>query len=205
MIDFVEGELAHWEASRLVISMHGLGMSVLVSAKTAEKFSGHKGTIRLDTYLNVREDALELYGFSSIMEREVFMRLISVSGIGPKLALRILSSVPPSEMIEKIRSGNIQGLTAIKGIGKKTAEVLVANLRTPFQKLSITSSSDVSNTSSENQNFVETPDFANDAIKALCALGLREIEAEKAVQKAMAQHPESMNTSVLVSLALKMV
>jgi len=201
MIDFIEGELARWEASLLVVRVHGLGLSLLVSAKTAELFAGQNGKVRLDTYLHVREDALELYGFGSTLEREVFLRLISVSGVGPKLALRILSFVSPAEMVEKIQSGNTQGLMSIKGIGKKTAEVLIANLRSPFQKLSLQLSASPDGKLSEQ--ITRPSSHAEDAVKALCSLGLKENEAEKAVQKVLSQNPENSNTSFLVAQALK--
>src|SRR3954465_1009009 len=137
MIEFLRGRLAQKLPARLVIDVGGVGMGVDVSLRTAEAMPGEGETVNLLTYLHVREESLELYGFQDDVERTPFLKLLGVSGIGPRLALRILSALPPWQLARLIIDGDIRSLTALKGIGKKTAEVMVASLRTSLSKMDL--------------------------------------------------------------------
>ena len=137
MIEFLRGRIASKEPARLVIDVGGVGLGVDVSLRTSEKVGVEGDPIELMTHMHVREEALELYGFHDGAEKALFLKLLSVSGIGPRLALRILSAVTPQQLAGFIRNGDVRSLTALKGVGKKTAEVLIATLRNSVAKLEL--------------------------------------------------------------------
>ncbi len=199
MIEFLRGRLAHREPARLVIDVGGVGMGVDVSLRTAEKFPRTGETVELITYLHVREESLELYGFQDAVEKTIFLKLLSVSGIGPRLALRILSAVDPDQLARMILNGDIRGLTALKGIGKKTAEVMVASLRNSMAKLDLRPQIDGKpSTTPEHE-------AAHDAVLALITLGVKDVGAQSAVQKALEKLGASATTSQLITQALQEV
>lgn len=199
MIEFLRGRLALSQPTRLVIDVGGVGFGVDVSLRTGESFTKIGEPIEIITYLHVKEDALEIYGFQSPMEKMVFLKLLGVSGIGPKLALRILSAVQPHQLAQMIVSGDIRSLTALKGIGKKTAEVMVATLRTSIGKM------DLRGEDGEKPPMDIGSESARDAIMALISLGVKEAAAQLAVQKATARLGDKANTSQLITQALQEV
>ena len=200
MIEFLRGRLAHRQPARLVIDVGGVGMGVDVSLRTAELYPREGETVELITYLHVREESLELYGFQSSVEKAIFLKLLSVSGIGPRLALRILSAVAPHQLAQMILAGDIRGLTALKGIGKKTAEVMVASLRTTMAKLDLSAHAD-----GKPAELDAGGEAARDAVLALITLGVKDAAAQGAVQKALTNLGDKATTGQLITQALQEV
>ncbi len=199
MIEFLKGKLAQTHPTRLVVDVGGVGFGIDVSLRTAESFQKVGEPIDIITYLHVKEDSLELYGFQNSVEKMIFLKLLGVSGIGPKLALRILSAVQPYQLAQMIVSGDIRSLTALKGIGKKTAEVMVASLRTSLGKL------DIQGPDGPSPNVSTGNESARDAIMALVSLGVKEAAAQQSVQKALEKLGEKANTSQIITQALQEV
>jgi Holliday junction DNA helicase RuvA len=201
MIEFLRGRLDHRQPTRLVIDVGGVGMGVDVSLRTAERFPTVGETVRILTYLHVREESLDLYGFQDLAEKALFLKLLSVSGIGPRLALRILSAVPPQQLAQMILAGDIRGLTALKGIGKKTAEVMVASLRTSMAKLDLPPPGEDGNPVPGD----EGGEAARDAVLALISLGVKDNAAQSAVQKAQSRLGPAAQANQLIAQALQEV
>lgn len=200
MIEFLRGRLAHKQPARLVIDVGGVGFGVDVSLRTAEAFPKEGETVELLTYLHVKEEILELYGFKEEVERILFHKLLGVSGIGPRLALRILSALPPWQLSRMIVEGDIRSLTALKGIGKKTAEVMVASLRASLAKLDLRAPAGAS-ASAESL----AGESARDAVLALITLGVKDAPAQNAVQKALDKLGDKATTSQIITQALQEV
>lgn len=198
MIEFLEGLLAQKYPARLVVQVAGIGFGVDVTLRTAEAAPAAGETVRLLTYLHVKEDLLELYGFLEAQEREVFLRLLGVSGIGPKLALRVLSSASPAQLARLILAGDVRGLMALKGIGKKTAEVMIASLRTAMQKLDLRAEGSAAKAGPETEAM-------RDAIMALVTLGVKDAAAQAAVQKAKEKLGDKADAGRLIAQALQEV
>ncbi len=129
MISFLEGTLVHRTATEIVIDVNGVGYSVHIPLSTFERLRRAEGRVRILTHMHVREDTMQLYGFATEAERELFRLLLSVSGIGPKMAQGILSGLSTDELKNAIGAGNVALLTSIPGVGKKTAERMVIELR----------------------------------------------------------------------------
>ena len=198
MIEFLRGRLAHKQPARVVIDVGGVGMGVDVSLRTAEAMPGEGEIVNLLNYLHVREESLELYGFGDEVERILFLKLLGVSGIGPRLALRILSALPPWQLARLIIDGDIRSLTALKGIGKKTAEVMVASLRASLAKMDLRPPTGAPASAAGNE-------ASRDAIQALITLGVKEGAAQAAVQKALEKLGETAGTTQLITRALQEV
>tara|TARA_B100001146_G_C16125932_1_gene410165 strand:- start:343 stop:939 length:597 start_codon:yes stop_codon:yes gene_type:complete len=134
MIYQVSGNLITKHKDFVVIEVSGIGFKITSTTNTINTIKLEQ-KILLHTYLHVREDALDLYGFHSTLEREVFLLLIGISGIGPKLAITILSGILPDELKDKIISGDIGSLTSIPGVGAKTAKRIIVELKDKFTKI----------------------------------------------------------------------
>ena len=137
MIDQISGKIISINDNYVVLAVGGLGIKVNISANFASKLV-NEDLITLVTYLNVREDALDLYGFKNESERNLFLMLISISGIGPKLAVSILSGVELEELKSNILSGDIKSLTSIPGVGAKTAKRIIIELKDKLSKTTTT-------------------------------------------------------------------
>jgi Holliday junction DNA helicase RuvA len=198
MIEYLKGILIKKAPTHLVIDVNGVGYGVNVSLRTSDSMSDIGKPVELTTFLYVKEDIMELFGFSSNRERDVFFKLISVSGIGPKMGLRILSERSPDELISQIVEGNVTQLLALKGIGKKTAEVMIASLKAPLSKFKLQDSADTSGSSTSNK-------ITDNAILALVALGVKEAAAQTSVKKAFDKLGKKVGTSQLIAEALKLV
>lgn len=197
MIEFLRGRLAQKLPARVVVDVGGVGFGVDVSLRTSEALPREGESVELLAYLHVREESLDLYGFLDEVERALFLKLLGVSGIGPRLALRILSAQAPWQLARLIQDGDIRGLTALKGIGKKTAEVMVASMRASIAKLDL-------------RPPTGTPaavggEAARDAVQALVTLGVKEAQAQAAVQKALEKLGEGAGTTRLITQALQEV
>lgn len=197
MIEFLRGRLAAKMATRLVVDVGGVAFGVDVSLRTAERAGNPGDQVEILTYLHVREEALDLYGFSDAAERALFLKLLGVSGVGPKLALRILSAVSPQKLADMILHGDVRGLTALKGVGKKTAEVLIASLRSGLSKLDLPPGEAAGpEASAEGTTF-------RDAVMALVSLGVKDTAAQEAVRKASSKLGADAGASALIAQALQ--
>ena len=172
MIAHLTGTLLEKHVLRLVVDVHGVGYDVHVPLSTFYAAGEPGASVTLRIHTHVREDALQLFGFATALEQQLFERLIGVSGIGPKLALSILSGIEPTALVTAIRGNDLGRLTRIPGVGKKTAERLVVELRDRLAKLDETAVSDVEAAPSGTRD---------DLLSALANLGYQRALAERAV------------------------
>lgn len=199
MIEFLRGQLVQKQPTRLIIEVNGVGYGVDVTLRAAEAAGNPGDSLTLITWLHVKEELLELYGFADATEKAVFLKLISVSGIGPRMGLRMLSTSTPKRIADLVTAGDVKGLSAIKGIGKKTAEVLIASLRNAFAKMEFAQAEPgQSSVTPENEAM-------RDAVLALISLGVRDAAAHLAVQQAAQKLGEKADTSRLIAQALQEV
>ena len=176
MIGWLNGRVVDkQQPGKLVVDVNGVGYDVETSLPTFFQLEAQQGTVELHIHTIVREDALLLYGFNDKQERALFRALIKVNGVGPKMAIAILSSISPSDFIQSINQQNTVLLTKLPGIGKKTAERLVVEMKDSLQHLPVAVVSHEKQTASLNQS--------NEAISALEALGYKRQEAVKVVNK----------------------
>jgi Holliday junction DNA helicase RuvA len=178
MIASLHGILTKKTPTELQIDVHGVGYSVLIPVSTYQHLGETGSDVTLLTHLHVREDALQIFGFASEAERSMFRLLISVSGIGPKIALGILSGVGVNELKEHLLHADTTALTTIPGVGKKTAERLIVELRDKLGKEDTTTSPVSSGSDS-------TARVRSETLLALIALGVPRQHAEKAIRLAL--------------------
>lgn len=194
MIAFVTGNFVYKSPAVVHVEVHGLGYEVQISLNTYSKIQSlEKGS--LHTWLHIKEDGHTLYGFFDIAEKNLFTQLISVNGVGTSTARMMLSSLQPNELIQAIVKGDTPTLERIKGIGKKSAERIVLELR---DKLNKNNPETIS--SAFKNNTLQT-----DALNALIALGIARAAAENAVKKAVASAPSSENLETLIKTALQLI
>ncbi|MGB8012792.1 MAG: Holliday junction branch migration protein RuvA [Terriglobales bacterium] len=170
MIAHLRGTLLAKHPNQAIVETHGVGYDVAISVPAFSELPAAGAEVALHIHTHVREDALSLYGFLRLAEKHLFEKLLTVSGIGPTLAIKILSGMPADDMIGAIRSGDLARLTRIPGIGKKTAERMVLELR---DKLPMPGASEVS--------AVLASPVEVDVISALVNLGYQRAAAEKAL------------------------
>ena len=195
MIAYVSGTLAEKHPTEAVIEAGGLGYRLLIPASSYEKLPAQGKPAKLLTVLVVREDSQTLYGFATDAERTLFGTLTSVSGVGPKLALAALSAMNPTELRDVVIAEDAAMLTRIPGVGKRTAERLIVELRDKLAKLDgIEPAGALSGDG--------TPARA-DARAGLEALGLSRAEAEKHIRKALRAEPGVSSAEDLIRLALR--
>lgn len=205
MIEFVRGKVHAREPGRLVIDIGPLGLSVDVPASVALQAPPPGESIVLQTQFLVREDAMQLVGFASDLQKRMFNSLTSVSGIGPKVALKVLGEIDPGELAGAIVRGDVARLTKLPGIGKKTAEVLVAHLRDAMGKSSKAGHMPVLSAPASG-SVATVPSAHADAVLALQALGLDAARASASVAKALEAFGETpFDTSKLVAEALRRI
>lgn len=176
MIALLTGELAAVTPEHIIIDINGVGYEVQVANRTRDSLPALGGALRLHIHTHVREDQLVLFGFSAVEERTLFLRLLSVSGVGPKLALTILSHLSPAELVSTVVDENSAGLKEIPGIGKKTAERIVIDLRDRLLR-------DHANLLQLPGSTIRRNDANADALSALVNLGYNQNIAEQALQK----------------------
>ena len=194
MIDQIRGKIISTYDNYVVLEVGGLGIKVNISANFASKLV-NEDLITLVTYLNVREDALDLYGFKNDSERNLFLMLISISGIGPKLAVSILSGVEIEELKSNILSGDIKSLTSIPGVGAKTAKRIIIELKDKLSKTTTTELGFKDNFGSK---------ISKDVLSALVGLGYSESMATEVIKKI---NPANSDKSIesLIKEALKIL
>jgi Holliday junction DNA helicase RuvA len=200
MIAFLEGKLAEKSPTRVVIDVNGVGYEVHISLSTFDKLPAKGANVRLLTHHHVvpREGAQQLFGFFTQAERDLFLLLIGVSGIGPRLAQNILSGTAPESLSRMIAEADTKSLQAIPGVGKKTAERLVVELRDR-----IGAKGEISTKiAAPSARFAGNP-AAQDAVFALISLGYRHTEAQKAVETALLKLDGKGNVEEIVRAALR--
>lgn len=175
MIARLTGVLEEKTPEQLLVDVHGVGYQVFVSLQTFYRLPALHERVSLHIYTHLREDALQLFGFSDEKEKTSFLLLKGVSGIGPRLALNILSGIPVDELENALRASDVTRLVAVPGVGKKTAERLVIELREKVGSLE----DGLPGVSGEQAA------FSAEATSALVNLGYRRAEAEKAVREAL--------------------
>ena len=196
MISYLHGKLVHKSPTELVIDVNGIGYHVNIPLSTFEKIEQLNGQVKIFTYMHVREDIMQLYGFATEAERELFRLLISVSGIGPKMAQGILSGMSINELKEAILTSNIGSLTTISGVGKKTAERLVLELRDKF-----TSAESFEPTSVSTSKLLKA---RAEAVVALMSLGYTRTDAERVLRTVTKDSSEQdINAEELIKRALR--
>jgi Holliday junction DNA helicase RuvA len=197
MIAHLSGTLLSKQATSVILDVGGVGYEVSIPLSTFYELDELGSKVQLRIYTHVREDSLQLYGFKTARERELFMRVISVSGIGPKLGITLLSGMSADEMIASIRTNNLARLTLIPGVGRKTAERLVIELRDKIAALSSVELEDKLGAKPE-PSATETEDVVrSDALSALVNLGYQRSAAEKAITATLSEGGEITVESVL--------
>lgn len=191
MIAYIRGVLAEKEPTRAVIEAAGVGYELFIPLSTYDRLPKTGSEVKLLAFHDVREDAEVLYGFATAPEREMFTKLTAVNGVGPKIAVAILSGSGISELSLAIASGNVKRISAIKGVGKKTAEKICLELRDKVNAFA-----------SQAADSAAPRPFISDAILALGALGFNEETANKMVAKVLAADSSVKDTETLVRLAL---
>jgi Holliday junction DNA helicase RuvA len=178
MIAFLRGRILDKQPNRLVVEVQGVGYDVHVPLSTFYEAGDAGAEISLRVHTHVREDALQLYGFLTLFEQQVFERLIGISGIGPKLAVAVLSGIDPRELVGAVQRGDVARLTAIPGIGKKTAERIVLELRDRLRQLDAGAGAAAAAAAPSDR-------LRDDLVSALVNLGYHRPQAEKAVESTL--------------------
>lgn len=196
MIDYIKGEITELTPANVVLETGGIGYFIHITLPTFSALGDQK-TAKLFVYESIREDAHVLYGFRMQSERQLFLLLISVSGIGANTARVIMSSYTAQEIQEMIASGNVVALNAIKGIGTKTAQRIIVDLKDKIVKG--VGGSDFSNMVSSAQS-----EHKEEAISALVMLGYNAAASQKTVDRILKDQP-LLKVEQLIKLALKMM
>ena len=195
MIEYIKGEIADLTPTTCVLETNGVGYGLNISLVTYQDLQQHQ-TARLYVYENIKEDAYQLFGFSEKKERDIFLLLISVSGVGASTARMILSKLSASELQEAIASGNVNVLKAVKGIGLKSAQRIIIDLK---DKVGSVGCGDIDlsavNVKSEK---------AEEAVAALVALGFQNQASAKVVEKLLKDDP-SLEVAKIIKKALSMI
>jgi Holliday junction DNA helicase RuvA len=186
MIAHLSGTLLSKQATSAIVDVAGVGYEVAIPLSTFYELGEPGATVQLRVYTHVREDAIQLFGFKTARERELFLHLISVNGVGPGLAIKLLSGMSADEMIASIRTNNLIRLVAIPGVGRKTAERLVVDLREKMAALSSPALEEEFAAQAGSAQPATTEDgMRNDAMSAMANLGYQKSAAEKAVKAAI--------------------
>jgi Holliday junction DNA helicase RuvA len=194
MYAYLQGKFVDKTPARLFVDVNGVGYEVNISLHTYS-FIQKLDHGKLFTWLHIKEDAHTLYGFFEMAEKEMFVQLIGVSGIGAATARMMLSSLNPGELAAAIIQGNVKLLESIKGIGRKTAERLVLELRDKMGKMPFEK-----NNLAQPGNILEA-----DALTALTALGISKQQAEQSIQKIILAEPQILHLEDLIKKALKAI
>ncbi|MBM3889175.1 MAG: Holliday junction branch migration protein RuvA [Verrucomicrobia bacterium] len=197
MISFLRGKLVSATPAQVVLDCNGVGYEIAIPLSSFDKLPAVGGDVRILTYLHVREDAHQLYGFMTEQERELFKLLLSVSGIGPKIALTVLGGMSAVALKGAIVSNDVKSLSKIKGVGAKTAERLCVELRDKIGEIGALEAAAARHAlTAEEQKL-------NDAILAMVSLGYKQLEAHKAIRAAFDRLGADAKVEELVRQALK--
>ena len=202
MYAFIEGEVCEKANGSLILLAGGVGFQLNCSNNTLMAAPALGEKMRCHTFLSVREDAMELFGFATREEKELFLQLTSVSGIGPKTALGLLGSMPLRDLNLAILLGDVNALSRAPGIGKKTAQRIALELKDKVSQASVSAAADSGIPAAAAVSFVNN-DSASEAVEALIALGYSSTEARNAVSQVrdQADTPEDLIRLALRSMA----
>ncbi len=203
MIEYLRGKLAELEPTMATVECMGVGYGVNITLNTYAAVQG-KEEVKLWIYEAIREDAFQLWGFSSKVERDVFLLLITVSGIGPNTARMILSAMTPKELCNVISGGNAKMLTQVKGIGPKAAQRIIVDLGDKIMALAADATYGEGMKNEELRMKNASSEVANEAVQALTMLGFSPAPTSKVVHKILSDEPEAPVEKV-IKLALKML
>ena len=200
MIAFLEGVLEEALPTQIVVNVHGVGYHVMIPLSSFERLPEPGSPVKILTHLVVREDSHVLYGFGTVGERDLFRLLLNnVSGVGPKLALAILSGMSVEMFKAAVVSGDIAAISRIKGVGKKTAERVVLELKDKVGVAAEWEAASAANAPSERDQAV------HDAVLALISLGYKQLEAHKAIKQCLAESSDPPASDDLVRMALRIL
>ncbi len=197
MIAQITGKLLHKQPNAVIVDVGGVGYELTVPLSTFYEVGEIGAEVSLRAYTYVREDALQLFGFRTDLEKQLFLLLTSVSGVGPKLAITLLSGMSADDLIRAIRDNDLARLTGIPGVGRKTGERLVVELRDKLLKLTLATSAEPLLPASA---FASSA-MSDDVISALVNLGYQKSAAEKAVAKVFKVNPD-VNFEMALKMAL---
>ncbi len=192
MIAYLKGKILSIGAESAIIVTGGVGYEVMLSGAAAQSLNG-KTEGEVYTYLQVREDGVSLFGFVSVEEKNMFMQLITVSGVGPKMGIAVLSQMDINRLATAIATSDVKALTAVKGLGKKTAERIILELR---EKVGAIDTADSNSTVSAKVETVGN----DDAMVALLTLGFTRAESVTAIEKAKAAGASTVEEIIMLAL-----
>jgi Holliday junction DNA helicase RuvA len=195
LIALLTGRIAHKSPGVIVMDVNGVGYRVQIPFSTYYELPEEGGTVSLTIYTHVKEDAIHLYGFRTLVEKEIFQLLISVSGIGPKMGKDILSNIQVEELAQALIQGNLARLSAIPGIGKKTAERLVLELKDKVEKL------DIAKPAKGVSRPAVSASITDDVASALVNLGYKEAVVNKVLGEM--EMPANPSMETVLKQALK--
>ena len=200
MFDYLSGKLSEKFPTRVVVDVQGVGYTLHIPLSTFHVLPDAGSNVRVLTYLHVKEDGWQLFGFLSVEERDLFKMILSISGIGPKTALTVLSGIGLSDLKRALIDGDVEVLTAISGIGRKTAERMIVELR---ERIVL----DEKRFQAKGEKRSSLKDTAfNDSVSALVSLGYKRQSAQEAVKKALARSSGSVsNIEELIKESLKLI
>jgi len=198
LIDSIKGTLVKKNPTSVIIDIGGIRLGIPITLATFEKIPDPNHAVELLTYLHVREDIMELYGFYDDHERDVFMQLNSISGIGPRSAMNILSGTNPIEFKKKIIDSDVASLTSIPGIGTKTAKRIIVELKDKFTDQDTGSDLDFLLESSDK-------DKIDDVTKVLISLGYKPSAINQVIKKLIAKDGLDENIEDIIKEALKLL
>lgn len=196
MIEYIKGEIVELTPTRMVVECAGIGYELNISLHTYSAYNG-RPTGKIYVYEIIREDAHLLFGFAEKIERELFLMLTSVSGVGPNTARMILSSLPPSDLIQVIATKNEAALTAVKGIGQKTAQRILIDLKNKVKPIE-GAAGGVASAGPANEAVAE------EAVAALVMLGFQKAASQKTVSSILKSSP-ALAVEQVIKTALRML
>lgn len=200
MIAFLEGILSEALPTQIVVNVQGVGYQVLIPVSSFEKLPAPGSQVKILTHLSIREDAHVLYGFSSLAERDLFRLLLHhVTGVGPKMALAVLSGMPVELFKAAVVAGDAAAISQISGVGKKTAERIILELKDKVGVAAEWEAASAKNAPSEADARL------HDAVLALISLGYKQVEAHKVIQRVLKLSDAQPSAEELIKQALKLL
>jgi holliday junction DNA helicase RuvA len=197
MIAALTGRLAQKAPSHITLDVQGVGYEVFIPLSTFYALPDTSESVSLKIYTNLREDAIQLYGFLTVLEKDSFVLLTGVTGIGPKLALSVLSALNVPDFVSAVLAGDVDKLASVPGIGKKTAARIALELKDKVERLHV-----VPVATSHAQHLAQSR-LHDDALSALVNLGYKAAEVKDAIKRAAQAHPEPASLTELIREALK--
>ena len=198
MIAYIEGKLTYKDPTYIIVDVQGVGYQIRISLYTYSQIKDLERT-KVHTFLHIKEDAHTLFGFAELLEKEMFLHLTSISGIGPGTALVMLSSLNPKEVRDAIVNEDVKTIQGVKGIGLKTAQRVILELKDKMKKDYLLSPTD------SKQNFsISHNSIRSEALTALITLGFTKSIAEKNLDLILKSSPNPLTLEDLIKQALKM-